>query len=579
MAELKIERNEMAAVLIVFLLSFGVGHYPAKSTLPDFTYAISMQAALSGRQAPVHVQLVSYNEQAFASVLGMPANSPKAIVQFLLFFPPLLLAVTALFLYLSLRQFGFKRSAAAFGALMFSLSLSSLQFLPGVMGSMQLASPMFAIFLFLFAYFISKESVPALGASALFGAAAAYINPVFGIAGIAAALSFAVPVYQKNGKTLVLFGLLLAVFAAAAYISPEKSALFFSTGSLQSIFSLAPFLLAAASCCLALFFLSSGRIEHLLLLIAGALVAAFSPVAGAMFLSIPASAGIVGASEPKIPKAAKFACAFLLATVAIVGITSPLMEFYKSVAVSAMIALFFPVLLYLYEYRNAQMFAVLGASLLALSLFFAFFYSLPPQKDFYPQYSEKDLAGALQSMPPSASKVSMIGSQDAARFYLPSASLGSQQEMSSYLLSGKPKPAPGSLIIVSLSYFDDQGILQNGSSQFESYSFAGNATSGSGTVALFVSSGSALVRELDSQGNLALKDGSLLDSAGRSYSSVPLSRMLLLSPDKPFYDPQNRLLVLEDGSSIPYFVKIYSGQSGELGNASSFGKVSVYEVK
>jgi hypothetical protein len=325
--------------------------------------------------------------------------------------------------------------------------------------------------------------------------------------------------------------------------------------------------------------LSSGKTEHLLLLAAGIAVSGFSPAAGAMLLSIPASAGIAGASEQKISKQAKFACAFLLAMVAIIGITYSLMEFYKSVAVSAMIALLFPVMLYLYEYKNASMFAILGAVLLALSLFFAFFYPLPPQKDFYPQYSDKDLSNALQSMPSATSKVSLIGSQDAVRFYLPSASLGKQQEMSSYLLSGKPLPEPGSRIILSLSYFDEPGLLSNGSSQFESYYFAGNATSGSGTVALFLSSsGNALVRDMDPQGGLALKDGSLIDTFGRAYSSVPLSRMLLLSSSKPFYDTQNRLLVLDEGASLPYFVRIYSGLASELGNASNFGKVSVYKV-
>ena len=87
-----------------------------------------------------------------------------------------------------------------------------------------------------------------------------------------------------------------------------------------------------------------------------------------------------------------------------------------------------------------------------------------------------------------------------------------------------------------------------------------------------------VAREIGTDGSLSLKDGVLLDGSGSSYGSVPLSRMLLLKSSQPFSDKGNRMMVLEEGSGLPHFMKIYSGTANELGEKQEYGKVSVYSV-
>jgi hypothetical protein len=86
------------------------------------------------------------------------------------------------------------------------------------------------------------------------------------------------------------------------------------------------------------------------------------------------------------------------------------------------------------------------------------------------------------------------------------------------------------------------------------------------------------LRDIASDGTLSLQDGMLLDQYGSAYSTIPLSGMLLLRPDLPFDSQQNRLIVLDEGSSLPYFMTVYSGKAGELAKVAEFGKVEIFRV-
>lgn len=579
---MKIEAKEIYAILLVFFLALGFWQFPAKDTLPDFTPAMVIQRlpAMSSPQ-PAHLVAAAAAEGICASILGQDAYSPKTIEQFLLIFPPILLSLSSLFLYLALRQLDFRRSASAFGALLFSLSLAAMQFLPGVYGSWQLAALSLSLFIFHFSYYVSKGKPLLLAPALLFAALAGYLNPAFGVAGIALAMAFAIQSYLKGERKIAHFAIVFLAFAAASFLSPERGQLSFSVQNIQSLFSLAPFLLAAASLSAVLFFNSSAQIAHLLLFIFGVLVSAISPLAGAMLLALPAAGGISQAASDKLSsKKAKLACAYFLAFFAIFGLASPVAGELRAAVIAFLISFLSPLMLHFYGYNSRQAFASLGIALLVLSVSFAVFYQMPPQRQFYPTYSDRDLSLALSQLSgKGVQKLALIGSQDAARFYVPSAGLESQTALSDYLSSGKNLSASGTYLLLSLSSLDEQAVVPGGG--YETYFFYANFTSNGRNFAQFVSpsSGTILVRELDSNGGFALRDAQLIDPAGRPYGTISLSRMLLLKPGSPFHSEQNRLVAIDEGAQVPYFMKIYSGKADELALVSEQGKVTVFRVK
>jgi hypothetical protein len=582
MVQLKIETNEIYALLIVFLISLGVWQFPIKQTLPDFNAAMAIQR-LAAWPSPetLDVAAAAAVERAYASALGQDAATPSSIASFLLVFPSILLALAAVFIYLALRQLDFRRSASAFVALLFALSLSSMQFLPGVFSNQQLSALFFSIFLLSFCSFVPKRRAILLLPAAIFAAGAGYVNPAFGFGVALVSLSFAYPPYQKREGKLWQFGAIAAVAAVASFVSPGTSSLYFAIQSMQSFFLLAPFLLAAASCAAVLFFYRLAPSQHLLLFISAILVSAASPLAGAMLLVIPAAEGITQAASDKLSsKQAKLACAFFVAFFAIYGVAAPVSGELKAAVMALLVSLLSPLLLHFYEYKNGPAFVAWGLALLALSASVALFYQLPPQKEFYPQYADRDITGALSSLSgKGVQKVALLGNEGAARFYLPSSAVESPARLSQYLASGRNLSDSGTYLVISLSYLDGQAAgLDSG---FEAYFFYSNFTQSGRNFAQFVStsSGNILVRELDAKGDFALRDGQLIDSSGGVYANVPLSRMLLLRQDLPFSSAQNRLIAVDEGESVPYFVKLYSGNADELAKVSETGKVSVFRVK
>jgi len=574
--EFKIDKKEVVAVLVVFFLALGAMLFVPKSTLPGFTVAEQLRGSLEGKAAPFYIQAAAAAESAFSSFMGLAPNSPDAIVSFMLLFSPLLLALSSVFLYLTLRSLEMRRTVSAFGALLYAFSLVSLSFLPGVYGAGQIAALFFSLFLLFFCQFAAKGRAIMIVPALLFGALSAYTAASFGIAALAVVLSFAVSEYGKEGKRLPQFALLAIAVTAGAALSSENQ-LPFSLSGVSQVFSLLPFVLASAFCTAALFFAARENIRDFLLLLFGFFAAVVSPIAGGMVLAIAASAGVMRASGEKVSRLALLACAFFIVFFSIIGLALAAgANIYQAFLASLLMSAISPLMLHFYGYRSQPFFSILASALVALSLFLLLFYS-SSQGEFYPAYSDADQSSALSYLSAaSVSQIGVSGGQDAAAFFLPSAEKASQESVSSYLASGKPVPKSGAYLVLSL--FDlDSGSFGEG---YSSYSFAANVTSQRGPAALFVSQNGLLVlRDISPDGTLALSDATLLDSYGQAYATVPLSRMIFLQPSVSFDSPQNRLIVLEEGMGLPHFMKIYSGEAGELERTQEFGKVTVFRVK
>jgi hypothetical protein len=270
-------------------------------------------------------------------------------------------------------------------------------------------------------------------------------------------------------------------------------------------------------------------------------------------------------------------CAFFLSFFALAGLMqSAGVDFYSAIVAAILMSFLAPLLLHFYEYRSAQLFSAAALSLVVLSLFLLAFYSAAPARQYHPSYSDPDLSSALSYLATrgQVAQIAMSGGQDAASFYLPSAQ---QSNVSPYLVSGKPRMASGTYLVLSLSDLD---AGQSFGESYSAYRFAVNITNQGSPEALFVSSsGLMALRGVSADGTLSLQDGMLLDSYGSAYSAIPLSGMIMLRPDLPFDSQQNRLIVLDEGSSLPYFMGIYSGKAGELSKVAEFGKVVIFRVQ
>lgn len=573
---MEFDTREIVAVLIVFLLPLGLGQFTAKSTLSEYGVAVQL---MNGASAPVHIAVAGALEKVYASIMGMPAASPQAIVGFLLVFAPLLLAFTSVFLYLACRQMAYKKAQSVFAALLFALcSTVALSFMPGIYGSAQLAVPLFAAFLMPFAAFVQKPGrIGMLGAAAVLGFAAGYVNAVFALAGIAAVAAFAFAHHKKKeGKNyLAMLGVLALVFAAAGFLSPEKQLLAFSAGSLSQAASGMPFLLAGAAACLGLFFFGTRDSEYFALLLLGVALSGFSPLAAAALLVFPVAEGATRMMED-IAKGAKLAAVFACGFFLVFGLMYGGLSIYPALGAAVMLGVLAPLVLHFYEYNARAVFSVMGASLLLFSLFFALFIQLPPIKHGYPDYTDPALAQALSYLSGSGvQKLSTLERVDALAFYLPGVQRVPAAGVEQMLLSGNRSAESGAYLLLSLPTLE--ALSQKGG--FEVYYYAQNYTSAGTTYALFISQQGRLVsRELAASGKFALKDGAALDSYGSYYAPVPLPRMVMLSSSKSISDKANRMLLLEEGGVPPHVVDIYSGKDAGVSLAKEFSGVAVYKV-
>lgn len=571
------DEKGVLAVALVFLLAFGIWQYAGNEALPGFSEAMKIQAALAGKSAPLHSQAAADALQLFAAISGTAASSPGTIVSFLLFFPSLLLACSAALVYLALRALSHRRTVAAFVSLLFAFSLAASAFLPGDYSADALSAFLFSAFLFVFSSYLADKRPLLLVLAAPLAALSSYVAPAFGAAGVAVAASFAASAFLRNQKeTLPLLALALAA-AVPALLSPQAPSLFLDAPRVQSLFAGSPFLVAAASCAFVLSLAGKAGREYLFLTLLSPPVAAFSPLAATLCLVLSAGEGVSSALAGITSRRAALACIFLAAFFASFGLMLPLADAYKSAVVAAMASSLIALLLHMYEYRTSQAFSLLFLCMFILSASGVFFYSL---SSGYPAYSDSDLSAALSYLSArGAGTVFLLGSADAARFYLPRASLGPQGALSSYLLEGKGLLQQG-YVVLSLSYLDSPDRLYSkGSPGFSALAYRGNFSSGGAAFALFSSQdGILMARELDPSGSFALKDALLLDSAGQSYGSFPLSRLLLLRPDRGISDRSNRLIALEESSLPPYFMRIYSNESN-LAQVAEFGTASVYQVK
>ncbi|MFA6328988.1 MAG: hypothetical protein WCY41_06095 [Candidatus Micrarchaeia archaeon] len=575
---MKFDIKEIVAVLIVFLLPLGLGQFVAKSTLPE--YGVASQLLGGAGAMPAHVAVASALEGAYASLTGMPAASTTTIVGFLLAFPPLLLALASVLLYLACRQMAYGKTQSVFAVVLFALcSAVSVQFMPGAYGSAQLALLLFAAFLVPFAAFVNKPGrMEMLGAAIVLGAAAGYANAAFALAGVAMAAAFAFAHNKKKAEKnylMELFAIAL-VFAASGFLSSDKSMLAFSAGNLSYAASGMPFLLAGASACIGLFFFGKRDSEYLALLLLGGALAGFSPFAAAALMVFPVAEGatkMMGETAKGAKLAAVFACAFFM----VFGIVYGGSNIYPALGAGLMLGVLAPLVLHFYEYNARAVFSVMGAGLVLFSLFFALFIQLPPVKNGYLSYTDSGLAEALSYLASSgAGRVAALEETDALAFYAPGVAREPSANAEKFLLSGNASMASGTYLLLSLPSLE--ALSQKGG--FEVYYYAQNYTNSNVTYALFISQqGRLIAREIAAGGKFALKDGAALDSYGSYYAPVSLPRMVMLSGSRPISDKNNRMLVLEEGMAPPRLVGIYSGSDGGVELEKEFAGVAVYRVK
>ena len=574
---MKFDIREIVAILIVLLLPLGLGQFVAKTTLPEYGAAVQMMSGAA--PAPLHIAAASSLEKIYASMAGVPAGSVQSIAGFLLIFSPLLLALASVLLYFACREMQYKKTQSVFAVALFSLSSTvALSFMPGIYGSGQLAMLVFAAFLVPFAAFVHKPGrMEMLGAAAVLGFAAGYVNASFALAGIAFVAAFAFAHHKKKEEKnyLTMLGVLALVFAAAAFLSPDKPLLAFSPGSLSQAAEGMPFLFAGAAACLGLFFFGTRDTEYLALLLLGAALSGFSPLAAAVLLVFPVAEAATSMMED-ISKGAKLAAVFACAFFAVFGLVYGGMAIYPAIGAAAMLGVLAPLVLHFYDYNARAVFSVMGASLLLFSLFFAIFIQLPPTKAGYPNYTDPALAEALSYLSEKgAQKLSTLERVDALAFYLPGVARENAANVENMLLAGNASAESGTYLLLSLPTLETLSAKGG----FDVYYYAQNYTNNGITYALFVSQQGRLVsRELLVGGKLALKDGAALDSYGRYYAPVSLPRMVMLADNKPISDKANRMLVLEDGGVPPRVVGIYSGKDGSVSLAKEFAGVAVYKV-
>lgn len=576
-----LEKKELAAIALVFFTVAGLLNFPARATLPGFSEAILVQNALLGKAAPAHSQLASQLVPVLSPLLGAQSGSPDSIVAVLLLLPPLFLAISAVFIYLSLRVAGHRRTVSAFFALLVSFLLSSW-FLPGVWGPAQAAAPLFALFLLHMSLYSAGKKQFALAIAAIFAAASAFLYPSSALAGAAVCIPLAISGASADGKGGKQFLSLLpvAAFAIAAFLSPSAATFGASLANLQSALFNFSLLLAFASLAVAVFFTArtAGPSEHAISALLGFLSFAACPPLSAMALCMPSAFGLDAASSEKISKLAKLACAFVFGFFAVFALVYSGGDAIRAAAIAFMVATLFPLLMYFYNFQNGKAFALLSLCSLAFAISLFAFAQFSAGAFGHVYYSDPGFSSALSSLSGTGGQIYMIGNQEMAKFYTPSAAFGAQDDFLAFLASGKPRLASGSYLILSPDYFDSGNWPSEGTA-FSAYQFSSNTLAKDGSsYAIFASISSGLLRQLDSTGAFALRDGSLLDSSGRQYYTVPYSRMILLNSNLSYQSQANRLIVVEDGSLPPYFLKIYAGSASGVSKMRDFGQVSVYKV-
>ncbi|MCX8174995.1 MAG: hypothetical protein N3E51_02210 [Candidatus Micrarchaeota archaeon] len=562
--EFKPDAKDIYPALLVFALCAGFMLYPPKSTLPEFESAIKIEGALEGKQAQPHILFAAFLIRA----LGL-AGDAASIATALLWLAPIVLSLSAVALYLACRASGAAPLPAVLAVLLFAAGPAALASSPGAYSSQLLAMLPLSLFILLFGFFLQLHSPAIFLLCAILAFIAAYCDFTAGLSASLFAFSFAVSAHAKKEKRAGAFLLLSAAAALLSFsfhapLQPSLSG--FSSGLSQACF-----LLAAASVAGVCFAFGQGRLEHAMLIASGLLALLFSPLASGLLLLLPASDGASQALYGKHQRKVHLSAAFTMAFFILLGISIHSLGI-KAALLSAILAALAPLLLHLYEYRIAPFFAILLFALFCVALF-SYYLLFPPLP-----YLDYDLSSSLSFLSGlRVQSAALLSHADAAEFYLQGAKIENPDKLASYLISGSPRLPPGTHIILSLSDLDRGEFSTQGG--FESYRYSATLTSQGRSAALFYSpSGRLLLRELSEDGNLSLKDGVLLNSAGQAYASIPLSAMILLKPHRSFSDKDNRLIVIEEGAPIPYFIKIYAGLAGELSNVFSHGSSDVYKV-
>lgn len=579
---MKIDWKDALAVLIVFLLPLGIGQFEQKTTLPSYEAAIAAKNMMEGfGERQLHLSFVAFAASAH-SHLASPVSYLHSIVAVLLALSPLILAFASAFFYTACRSLGYGKAESAFAVVLAAASpLAVLLFLPGEYGSLQAGFFPFSIF-FLSAAKLArgkKERLALfLASAAIFGFLAGYINAGFAASGLALAAFYAASLRMEGEKERAYaFGILAALLAASWLASQESQGFGFSAGNIAFAFKSMPFLIAASSICIGLFFFGRGAERGFAMLLLSLALAGFFPLGAMALLTIPAADGfsrILTEQKMGAKLLSSFAFGFFIAF----GIIFANQETYLAVGPSALIGLLLPVLVYFYEDKSRLVFSSVGAGLLVLSLSYAVFLQLPPYPFGYPKYTNPSLVDAMESVWEEGfyGPLAVLDREDAASFYLKKPQIG-HEDIFSFLVLGKGSLPSGTTVIASIDGLSALGRRGG----FEIYKYAGNYTSQWGKYAIFLSDQGRLIsREIAENGKLALSDGLVLDRSGRYYSNMPISRMFMLYDSAPFSSQKNRLIVLTDEESLPpAFLDMASGKDKRIKGVKEYGDVLVYTVK
>jgi hypothetical protein len=404
----------------------------------------------------------------------------------------------------------------------------------------------------------------------LLAAAVGYFGIAFAIAGALAAMFFA---YRNRKSAPYMHAILVVAFAAGVALSGSFLLNPTLENFVNSVSYFAPFILALAMAAAAFSLMGAIEIEWFAFTIAGALLLFVEPLAGVAALALPSAAAIKAAmSDGK--KEAHLLSIGALGFFLLLPLSLLLIGGYQAIMITALIALAFPLLLHLYNYRNQEAFTLCLAAIFACSIFFALFIQVRPAA-FYPQYTDSSLSDALLKLSAlSPSSVIVEGHADAAKFYLPGANIISGSEADGFFLEGNGSHS-GAYVVSSpetISALSAQG-------GFDAYYYFTNYSSSSRNFAAFASTdGTMISAEVTQTGSLALKDGKYIDRSGQTYGTIPLSRMILLSSSDRYDANGNMLLVINEGSKPPFATKLYSG-SASATLALKSGPTYVFLVK
>ena len=557
--------REAVSIVLLILFSLGATSFVNRQFPDNPTYAVAQQLReqmTNGASASFFVQITSILYKVAALVLsGTTAFNSGILVAFLTIAPPILAALTSLFVYLALRDRGFK----AFECLIVSLLFSSVPLVIMMNSSGVYSASALALLFASAGLFAFSESNPLRGlvAGVLFSLTY-LISPSALVLVLALVLAGLFGLFMRGfeKKAALAHGaclIPLVIAVAAMPIIPAPSV------ELISVYSdfrlLIPLALASLSA-----LMKKDSQPYAYYAVAMALLAIpaglFMPLALPLLLVVPAALGatmLLSTANTKNENSVAwflFLFAFFLAFLDVGG-ADPVKEMLLA-AVSATGIL---IVLYIYDFRyHLAPFSAIGF-LVAFALFSSLLIASSPSLQassvhgFAFSSIDSDTHSALswvRDNTPKTADVAYIGESGAFTFVSERILRESDSSaLAKFLSSSAPasdlRSAGIGYAIVTVDVLDNpEKIRELSSSSYNPESYAYYATMGSGgvsTYALFrATNGDMLARPLGQDGNFALANSELVDKDGRLLANIPFSQLRMLNDNLSYTEPANRVI-------------------------------------